>query len=84
MSDLHLEEEAVTADTGERFDPFCHTLDDKGTPLCFADVTGRPIHQRRTPTTGNSAFVSVACQTCGKTICPTCREAELRLAGHLK
>lgn len=68
----------VEADAGERFDPFCHTLDDAGRPLCFADVRGRRVHTRKLPST-SSAMTTPTCQTCGKVVCPTCLEIEYRL-----
>lgn len=72
------EQVGASADAGERFDPFCHTLDKRGIPLCFADVRGRRVHNRVWPTT-SGASGAVHCQTCHKTICPTCLEIEYRL-----
>lgn len=68
----------VEADAGERFDPFCHTLDSGGQALCFADIRGRSVHKRELPMTGTSAMAQT-CQRCHKVICPTCQEIEARL-----
>ena len=69
----------VEADTGERFDPFCHTLDSGGQALCFADIRGRNVHTRKLPAT-STAMTVLTCQRCRKVICPTCQEIEARLA----
>ena len=69
----------VEADAGERFDPFCHTLDSGRQALCFADISGRNVHTRELPTTGTSMTV-LTCQRCRKVVCPTCQEIEARLA----
>lgn len=69
----------VEADAGERFDPFCHTLDSGGQALCFADIRGRQVHTRELPST-STAMTVLTCQRCRKVICPTCQEIEARLA----
>ena len=71
-------EDVAAPDAGERFDPFCHTIDGQGRALCFADVRGRRVHNRVLPSTGSSSH-HPSCQTCGKVICPTCIEIEYRL-----
>ena len=74
-----VEEHEATEDTGERFDPFCHTLDGSGQALCFADIRGRHVHTRELPSTGTSMTV-LTCQRCRKVVCPTCQEIEARLS----
>lgn len=77
MTDLRLESEPTSADTGERFDPFCHTLDDAGRALCFADLSGRRVHKRNLGTAGSAG--ATHCQTCQKAVCPTCAEIERQI-----
>lgn len=76
--DAVIEPTEIEADTGERFDPFCHTLDGAGNALCFADIRGRRAHTRKLPSTSSSMTPQI-CQTCNKAICPTCLEIEYRL-----
>ena len=70
----------VAPDAGERFDPFCHTLDELGRALCFADIRGRSVHRRQLPTTSGAGH-HPSCLSCGKVVCPTCLEIESRLFG---
>ena len=68
-----LPEESVV-DDGERFDPFCHTLDGQRRALCLADVRGRRVHNRGIGT--SSSAWPTHCQTCQRALCPTCAEVE--------
>lgn len=71
----------ASADAGERFDPFCHTLDYQGHALCFADVSGRPVHNRSFSST-SSTVCTPSCAVCNRVCCPTCIEIEARLGSR--
>lgn len=77
MSELRLDELAEAADTGERFDPFCHTLDEQRRALCLADISGRRVHNRSFGTSGSSG--PTHCPSCQKALCPMCAEIERNL-----
>ena len=70
--------EPITDDGDDRY---CHTLDDEGRALCFADLSGRRVHKRLTviSVTTSATFNLAVCPTCGRETCPRCN----RIAAEL-
>jgi hypothetical protein len=59
----------------------CHLLDADGRALCFANVSGRPVHDALAPDT----YITfprppeTTCDGCGRPRCPVCAEIDRAL-----
>jgi hypothetical protein len=62
-------------------DLVCHLLDAEGRALCFANVSGRPVHDSLPPDT----YITfprppeTTCDGCGRPRCPVCGEIDRAL-----
>lgn len=82
MIEVEERQETASVETGD--DRFCHLLDDRRRALCFADVTGRAVHDAQAApqpfqVTGDWVIMEL-CATCGRQRCPTCVEIAAALA----
>lgn len=64
------------SDTGDRY---CHSLDEDGRALCFADISGRAVHTRFMVDTAVGSFNLAFCPGCRRPTCPRCNEISLAL-----
>ena len=59
----------------------CHLLDPEGRALCFANVSGRPVHDSLPPDTYFTfpREPETTCDGCGRPRCPVCAEIDRAL-----
>ena len=62
-------------------DLVCHLLDPEGRAFCFANVSGRPVHDSLPPDTYFTfpREPETTCDGCGRPRCPVCAEIDRAL-----